>query len=116
MNATIPETIAAQMGGAGRLRMMLGAYNIVAADDRTLEFRWKVRAQDRINMLRVRLEASDTYAVTFLRAWSSGIKEIDRYDGIYNDQLCEVFERRTALVLTPPRFVRNIGAATVGGE
>jgi hypothetical protein len=107
----IPEIIASQMGGAGALRLMLGASGIKAADDRTLEFRFAARAKDRINMVRVKLDPSDTYSVVFLRAWKSGIKEIDCYSGIYCDQLGELFERRTGLVLRPPRFVRNIGSA-----
>jgi hypothetical protein len=96
----IPEIIAQQMGGAGALRMMLGASGIKAADDRTLEFRFAARAQDRITWS----ASGPTRPIPTGRIpprLKSGVKAIDRYDGIYCDQLADLFERRTGPVLRP---------------
>jgi len=42
MDMTVSETILKQLGGYGRLKCMVGAYNFLTSDGRDVSFRFKM--------------------------------------------------------------------------
>ncbi len=90
-------TIGNQLGGLGRLKMMIGAFNFVAHED-GLSFKFK--GCKHCNYCKVTLDPSDTYSVEFgkIRALKYTVK--DTMSGIYNDMLMDTFEDYTGLYLT----------------
>lgn len=92
----VAEEIARQLGGTGRLRAMIGAENFVG-DTNLLQFRWKAKARNAANSIRIVLDPSDTYTVTFYSVRGTSVKEKGSYSGIYADDLRGLFERETGL-------------------
>lgn len=93
----VAKTIADQLGGAGRLRAMVGAYNL-AADKSSLTFRFK--GNRKINTVRITLDAADTYSVEFIQIRNFEVKTVTEYSGVYADRLRDVFEAATGLYLS----------------
>lgn len=94
---TVANTILAQLGGP-KFRAMTGAKHFVGDKD-TLSFQLPARfAKDGINAVRVKLDASDTYTVTFLKIGRNykhtTVREVE---GVYADSLQNVFENTTGL-------------------
>lgn len=99
----VANTIMDQLGGSGRLKMMVGAYNAVAemVERGALTFRFK--GSRKANGLQVVLTQMDTYRMTFFsigRKDPSQIKVVETLEDIYCDQLVEMFENQTGLYLT----------------
>lgn len=99
----VSKTILEQLGG-NRFRAMTGASDFTAIDDMSLRFRLPGgggRVKNGINFVTIRLDSSDTYTMIFDRVRRKGglpdVKQIDKREDIYNDNLCEVFERVTGL-------------------
>ena len=85
---TIAATILHQLGGA-RFAFMTGAKTFIDSGD-TLRFTLpRPRA-----LMSITLDASDTYTV---RRLSRTGRETDRRDGVYADQLRDVFTSMTGL-------------------
>lgn len=87
----------------GALRLMLGASNFGYGEE-GVSFRFKMcrKAQ----FCRVELdEATDLYNLVFIRLRNYELAETGRFNGIYFDQLKEVFERFTGLCLTVPTVI-----------
>jgi hypothetical protein len=91
----VADTIAKQMGGIGRLKLMLGAKNFTAGSD-NLTFKWPNKERSRGNGVRIVLRPDDTYDMEFY----NGPKLVKKYEGIYNDQLVSVFEKQTGWFLS----------------
>lgn len=100
----ITSTIIAQLGSANRLRIMTGCKHIVADEENR-----------RINIglpgkkiVRITLEADDTYTVEMLRIstrkeWVAGagmFKVAYSEEGVYADSLQDAFTRATGLYLS----------------
>lgn len=100
MGQQIAETTLAQLGGHGRLRAMIGAEMFTHDEHGTLRFRFK--GYRKANTLEVTLDPTDTYTMRFLKVTNYGLnaKEVKTYDGVYCDQLKEIFERETGLYLS----------------
>lgn len=96
---TVADTILEQLGGGRRLSMMIGAHAFIG-NKNALTFRFKARAKNGANCIRVTLDPSDTYTVEFISVRGSSVKEKDRTEDIYNDMLKEVVERHTGLALS----------------
>lgn len=96
---TVANTILQQLGGQKRLAMMTGAKNFVGGEN-FVAFKIGTGAKDKINLVRVTLDPSDTYTVEFMRMWGANTpKVISKHDGIYNDMLGELFEKETGFFL-----------------
>jgi hypothetical protein len=95
---SIAETIASQMGGAGRLRMMLGAR--LAGYDDALAIKWPNKQRSKGNYVKITLRADDTYDMEFMNVTMKAIKTVKTYSGVYNDQLVKIFEKQTGWYLT----------------
>jgi len=96
---TVAKTILEQLGG-NRFIAMTGAKNLLGAED-NLSFKLPANfAKDGINTVVITLDASDTYRLKFVklgRAPKFSITLVKEYEGIYCDQLREIFEKTTGL-------------------
>lgn len=94
----VAETILRQMGGAGRLKMMIGAKDFVGDKD-SVQFRWAARSKNLANKLRVTLLPSDTYRMDFYRVKRAGreLAPVSSHEGVYAEDLVPIFERETGL-------------------
>lgn len=100
----IAYTIAQQIGGFNRLKLMVGAYNFSRDKDGTLTFMFKMFPK--ANTLRIKLEPDDTYTMTFIKATlRKGVKEVQSFPGVYCDDLARIFMEFTGLELRIPRIV-----------
>lgn len=94
-------TILEQMGGAGRLAMMVGAKNFTTFLA-GVQFNIGRGAKDGINKVVVRLDPDDTYTVTFRKPSRTDPmgKVVAEFSGVYADGLMDLFERTTGFYLT----------------
>lgn len=93
------ETILAQLGGASRLKAMTGARDFVGGDA-DLTFRFRARALDGINAVRVTLDASDTYTVECFAVKNRKPEKVAASTGVYAEGLRETIEHHTGLCLS----------------
>jgi hypothetical protein len=56
--------------------------------------------KNRINAIKITLNAMDTYDIDFMRIRGIDIKTVETLDGIYNDGLQDVISDRTGLALS----------------
>jgi hypothetical protein len=96
---TVANTILEQLGGGGRLKAMIGAYNFVGSEN-DLSFRFKCRAKNGSNCVRVILTPMDVYRVEFLSVRAGKVRLKEVREDIYCDVLREVIERATGLYLS----------------
>lgn len=103
---TVAETIIQQLGGYGRLRAMIGAYDFVAREDketgRFIHLTFKFKGSRKANMVTIELDPTDTYNVTFWKfnARTLDLKEVSRHTMIYASNLKTLFEHETGLYLS----------------
>jgi hypothetical protein len=95
----IAHTIAQQLGGLGRLAMMVGAKNFVALES-GLTMKLGKGAKDGITHLTVTLDADDTYTVRFQRVYGTKVTEKGTTEGAYADMLTNLFESTTGFYLS----------------
>jgi hypothetical protein len=98
-NQEIAKTILEQLGG-GQFVAVTGAHGFVAIDN-GLQFQLHAGAKDKINKVRIVLTPADEYNVIFYR--TRGPVEpvlVATLDGLYFDQLQDVFEEHTGLYTT----------------
>ena len=92
----VANTILQQLGG-GRFIAMTGAKNFVGSDD-SLQFALPGGTfSNGINRVRVTLTPADDYRVTAMRVRGTKFAVVDSSEGIYCDNLRDVFERMTGL-------------------
>jgi len=100
MSQQIALNILDQMGGRGRIATMLGTKRFFSYDD-GVAFSFSNKKRSAPNQVKITLDPSDTYTMTFLRVSRNGdFKEKGRFTRIYADQLVEIFERQTGLFLS----------------
>ena len=95
---TVAKTILAQLGGS-RFVAMTGASSFTS-DAKTLSFRIPSNNRKRIKGVRVELTPDDLYTVTFLKQRSKPtfeVVEVAKHEGVYCDQLREIFTAETGL-------------------
>lgn len=96
---TVANAIFAQLGGS-RFSAMVGARDLMGTPD-SLTFKIGRGAKDGINAVRVALDPSDTYTVTFYkmgRAPRFQVIEVATVAGVYADALRVVFTAHTGFV------------------
>lgn len=94
----VANEIIRQMGGPGRLSVMIGAKQFLGGED-GVQFKWKAKSRDGSNTVKIRLTAADDYELTFYRIRGVNVTETKKYDGIYADRLVDTFEKFTGLYL-----------------
>lgn len=88
------NTILSQLGG-GRFTAMTGAKNLIGYPD---ALSMQIPSAKRgINRVKIKLDPSDTYTVTFGRYRAGQIQEISTHSDIYCDMLTDLFETETGL-------------------
>lgn len=96
----VAETIARQLGGGvGRLSATIGAHSFSGGRD-SLQFRFRARARNGSNSVRIVLEPSDTYRVEFWSIRGASAKLKKAFDDVYADSLRGLFENETGLYLS----------------
>ncbi|MEM8183787.1 hypothetical protein Q4R69_18865 [Morganella morganii subsp. sibonii] len=95
-NKEIATTILSQMGG-NRFIAMTGAKYLCSITN-GLQFKLPARfAANGINCIQVVLDPSDTYTMKFLKIRGMDCKIISEIQGLFFDQLQEVFTEKTGL-------------------
>ena len=96
---TIAKTIIEQMGGAGKIRAMVGVKTFVVIED-GVSFQFK--GSRKMNYVEIILDPSDTYTMTLYKLMPKKmeLKKISEFDGLFWDQLKPVFESETGLYLS----------------
>lgn len=96
----VAETIAAQLGGTGRLTAMLGAKHFMGDAD-SLTFKWSAPAKNKANCIKITLDHdTDTYTVQWYTIRGINVKEGACLTMVHVDALRGVFERATELRLS----------------
>lgn len=96
----VANEILQQLGGAGRLRVMIGAHSFMGAP-KSLTVKFRCRNPRRINTIMVALDPSDTYNVSFWCITSKTMRMVGGTDrDVYADNLRQVIESRTGLYLS----------------
>jgi len=102
----VVDTILAQMGGARKLKAMIGAKNFMNRGGNTLSFDFmsaKHNTRSKTpNFVMITLTDRDDYDIEFARKAKRGLeyKVLKKYTGVYADQLKKVFEKFTGLRLS----------------
>lgn len=101
MSNQVADTILQQLGGR-RFSVLTGAKNFTCtANDPALSFRLSANStKNRINHVKISLNASDLYDVTFTAIHGSKVKEIYEAEDVYAENLLDVFEDITGLFAT----------------
>lgn len=102
---TVAQTILEQLGG-NMFRAMTGAKDFVT-DGSHLRFKIGRGATNAINLVTVKLEADDTYTVTFARFRALKVTPVKTVPGVYCDMLRSVFTEATGFDCTMGRIVRG---------
>jgi fumarate hydratase class II len=116
---SVAAIILQQLGGAGRLKAMIGATDFCSfKDGNTLAFKFKMCPK--ANYIKISLEASDTYAIEFVKigrlskkTWDIPMKVTGQFSGIYAEDLKRVISDFTGLALSIGRVF--VGGVCIGG-
>jgi hypothetical protein len=98
-NQEVAATILSQLGG-NRFKVMTGAKNFNYSSEGQAFLAFQIgRNASKANMVRIEYdEARDLYNFVFLKfSMKTGLKELERSNGVYCDQLREIFTRYTGL-------------------
>jgi len=87
-----------QLGGSGRLKAMVGAWNFIRDGEKNVQFRFK--GSKVANHVSISLNSKDLYDVSFCKVHGDSVKKEKHYKGNYNDGLVELFEEHTGLYLS----------------
>jgi hypothetical protein len=95
-NVEVAKTILAQLGGAGRLNAMTGAYNFIAMPN-GVSFRIK---NQRANYIKITLTSMDLYDLEVGRIRGNNYTVVVKNEGLYNDMLKPAIEKATGMYLS----------------
>ena len=95
-NVEVAKTILAQLGGAGRLNAMTGAYNFIAMPN-GVSFRIK---NQRANYIKITLTSMDLYNLEVGRIRGNNYTVVVEKFGLYNDMLKPAIEKATGMYLS----------------
>ena len=105
----VAMTIIKQMGGMGRLKAMVGAKDFLsysAASESEhgeglggVAFKF-AKSKGKPDYVKIILDPSDTYTVTFGNVRGYQLKNEDKTSGVYASNLRDLFERKTGLYLS----------------
>jgi len=116
LSEAVADIILKQLGGAGRLRAMIGARDIMSENGgKTLVFKFPNKQRSKPNCIKITLTSMDLYDVEFgrvgqkqdpkfkglgFKVMTPTYKKLKTYKGIYADMLMDIFEEQTGLYLT----------------
>ena len=90
---TISGTILTQLGGS-KFIAMVGAHGLLNLET---GFQCRFKGSRDANLIRVELDADDTYTVKFYKARGLNCPLVMEFTGVYDSQLRSLFERKTGL-------------------
>ena len=106
--ADAAQTILKQMGGAGRIKTMIGAKNFVSSGNSVM---FQFPNPNRIaNKVRITLDPNDTYTMEFYKGASAD--PVKSFEGLYASDLRKTFEQFTKMYLS----LGTMGGAMEGVE
>lgn len=94
----VTQTIFNQMGG-WQFASLVGT-KAIGSQGNTLMVRFTGKAKNKINLVKVTLSADDTYTMEFCRASKAGTVAVKECEGVYCDQLKDIFESTTGLYVS----------------
>lgn len=96
----IADTTISYLGGYNKLMAMVNAKNFVYDKEGGIQF-W-FSGNKNMNIVKFSLTHEDLYKVTFYKynRRTMDVKVVDEYDGIYAEQLKELFEQVTGRYLS----------------
>lgn len=101
----IANIILSQMGGTGRIKLMVGAkcftYGLSELGNVCVGFK-HMNGKDGINYTQVELMADDTYTMKFKRVFGSKVTDKGEREMVFFDDLIPVFREFTGLELIVP--------------
>jgi hypothetical protein len=94
----VAKTILSQLGG-NRFVTMTGAKNFAShGDECALSFRIaSTMTENKCNHVKITLNSSDLYDVTFSKIFKLTVKEISKHNDLYAEDLVNLFESETGL-------------------
>ena len=96
MTSTIAATILEQIGGS-KFQVMTGAKDLMDLGN-GLQFGLPSRLANKgINKVRIELDASDTYDVSFWKIRGSNFKMVESHQDVYAEDLKKIFTNTTGL-------------------
>jgi hypothetical protein len=96
----VAKTILHQLGGASRLRAMMGARNFVLGTNYLAFAIPSNFAKKNINYFRIELQWNDLYKVCFMSYRAGKMKTVAEYSDMYGDSVKPLIEQETGLYLT----------------
>lgn len=96
---TVADTIAQQLGGYNRVKVMIGVKSFIYSDN-TLSMRFTAKAKAKINAILITLTPMDVYEVEFIRCWGTQRMVVEKCEGVYCDNLKWLIEEKTGLSLS----------------
>lgn len=97
---TTLQQLAMTRNPTGRLSTMIGAKNFVRSDKESwVQFQFMKTDRIKANRVRITLDPSDTYTVTFFKVYKGEMKIAQETSGLYCDDLFSHFETTTGLYL-----------------
>jgi len=91
------QTTINQLGGYGRLTAMTGARNFI---DHGNALSFKFKGSRKANYVKIELDPSDTYNVTFGKIRKYELTKERTFEGVHATMLRRLFEQVTGLYLT----------------
>lgn len=105
-NKAIAQTILNQLGGIRLLNTMIGAKNYTF-DENLVGFRYMNAERNNSNHIQIHLLPSDLYKLEFWNIRGMKSKVVETIEGVYADNLAEIFQDKTGLTLTMPVIYRK---------
>lgn len=98
----VANEILRQIGGAGRVKAMIGVTDFYAdkKKDNFLGIRFQARAKAGINCIKITLNAMDLYDVDFVRVSAAELTTVSTLNGVYAEDLKRLIEAETGLYLS----------------
>lgn len=99
---TVANTIATQLGGIGRLRTLCGAKQFIGSEDSLAIHLPPSSTKGRADRIVIRLNADDLYEVRTMKFVRRTLEcvTLETREGVFCDNLMDVFEDMTGLFLT----------------
>jgi hypothetical protein len=110
----VASTIIGQIGGQGRLHMMLGATNFMSlpiGDGKCGGLRFNIKAigKPRINIISIELNGGDLYDISYYFMRAGKAKLVAEERNVFNTMLKPMIEKTTGLYLSfTPSWVKPL--------
>jgi hypothetical protein len=105
----VAKTIYEQLGGRG-FGLMVGAKNLLSHSDQRGALSLRFKGSRKANYLKVTLTDRDDYTLEFCKVGRYDFDKVETCEGIYADNLQEVFRRVTGLETRFPKIIMAGGA------